>query len=327
MTAEWIAEPVQLSFALGEWRLGAIFFPALVLDAHFTELIELPVIPPFERLSRGVEVLVVRSHPTDGRLPRLLRLPAAVRYVPSQYRHYYVDLQGSFVEYLQKFSGKSRSTLRRKVRKFAELSGGTVQWREFRARGEMSEFYRLAREISRKTYQERLLHQGLPESEEFRRTIAEAAAHGRSRGYILFSGGHPVAYLYCPIRDGVLLYEHLGYDPQFQRWSPGTVLQHLVLEKLFEEGDCRCFDFTEGEGAHKEFFATGSVDCADMYYFRPTLRNRSLLRLHAGLRLFSDALVHIVDRLGVKTRLKKLIRAHAREGDSVATQRRPVADA
>jgi CelD/BcsL family acetyltransferase involved in cellulose biosynthesis len=309
----WVAKSIQLKYLLGEIPLFAVKFPALFFNAHFTSLtcdLDEPH-PPFERFSSKLEAILIRSHPVDGELPRLALSPQSIRYVPAHYQRFYIDMRGSFSEYLSKFSAKSRSTLQRKVRKFAEFSGGDVNWREYRYPEEVDEFYRLARKVSEKTYQERLLDVGLPEGEEFRRELIHLADRDQLRGYLLFHEEQPIAYLYCPLQENVLLYRNLGYDPEFRQWSPGTVLQYAVLERLFSEGKYRMFDFTEGEGQHKEFFSTGSTQCADIYYLRPTMRNLLLLRLHSGLKTLSGATVRTLDRLGFKTTIKRLIRLRA----------------
>jgi CelD/BcsL family acetyltransferase involved in cellulose biosynthesis len=100
------------------------------------------------------------------------------------------------------------------------------------------------------------------------------------------TGDRPISYLFCSAQAEVLLYRHFGYDPEFGRWSPGTVPQYLALERLFAEGRFRLFDFTAG--AHKQFFSTGSTRCADLYFFRRTPRNLLLLGLHAGAVVCSD---------------------------------------
>ena len=311
MTSEWVETSTALKFRLGELTLFSVRLPCLALTTHFTHLGSDPLQPrpPFERLASGIEAAVIRSHPIKAALPRLSLLPEAIRYVPAQYLRYYTNLDGTFDAYLKGFSSKSRSTLQRKIRKFAEVSGGRVSWRQFTLAGEMQEFHGLARAVSRNTYQERLLHAGLPDDPGFVRTSQEKAAAGTARGYILFLGPKPVAYLFCPIVERVLLYEYVGYDPEYQHLSPGTVLQYLVLERIMTEGGFTMFDFTEGEGQHKEFFSTHSVRCADLYYFRPTMRNRLLLSLHAYTDALSDGAVALLHRLGLKTRIKKLLRA------------------
>ncbi len=310
MAGAWVERPVRLKFALGEVSLFTTTFPFLVYDAHFTELttdLDEPR-PPLDAFP-GARGALVRSHPVEADLPRVSRVRDLLRYVPNQYDRYYVSLTGSFADYLKKFSSKSRSTLLRKVRRFAEFSGGEVRWREFRKPDEMDEFHRLARTVSEKTYQERLLDAGLPDTPEFRRRMAELAAQDAVRAYVLFHGDGAVAYLYCPAQEGVLLYEYLGYDPQFAEWSPGTVLQHLALEKLFAEGRFRMFDFTEGGGPHKQFFATGSTRCADVYLFRRAARSLLLVNLHARMDGMSATLGRALDSLGLKRRIKKLLRS------------------
>jgi len=301
------ARTVRLKYLLGEWPLFSVGFELCVLSTHFTRLGRIPE-ETRGALEPTADGILLRSHPVAERLPRVSRAGEFVRYVPSQYERRYIHLDGTFEDYLKQFSSKSRSTLRRKVRKFAQLCGGEPSWRTYRTPREMEEFYRLARDVSRKTYQERLLDAGLPESDEFRRKMIEAAERDDTRGYLLFHESRPIAYLHCPLHDGIAFYGYLGYDPEYAKWSPGTVLQHLALEQLFAEAGTRMFDFTEGEGRHKSFFATHSVLCADIYYLRRSLRNRCLVRLHAVLEAFSRSLVRLLDRLGVKERIKRLIR-------------------
>src|SRR5439155_2345862 len=123
-----------------------------------------------------------------------------------------------FDDYMARFSAKSRSTLRRKVRRFTAAPGARL--REYRAPQEMDEFFRLARALSRKTYQEALYDKGLPASDGFRQRLLAMAGEDGVRGYILFLHDRPIAYLYCPAHDGVLLYENLGYDPEAAALSP-----------------------------------------------------------------------------------------------------------
>jgi hypothetical protein len=304
------ARTVRLKFRLGEVPLFSVGFELAVLSTHVTRLSKSPeeTLQTVATGTRKQDGILLRSHPIPERLPRIGRAHDFLRYVPSQYERRYIDFAGTFDEYLKRFSSKSRSTLRRKVKRFAKLCGGEPTWRTYRTPEETEEFYRLARDVSRKTYQERLLDAGLPETDEFKQEMLAAAERDETRGYLLFHEERPVAYLHCPIHDGVVFYGYLGYDPEYAKWSPGTVLQHLALEQLFTEVDLKMFDFTEGEGAHKSFFSTHGALCADIYYLKRSLRNRILVRLHAGLDAFSRATVRLLDRLGLKERIKRLIR-------------------
>jgi CelD/BcsL family acetyltransferase involved in cellulose biosynthesis len=87
------------------------------------------------------------------------------------------------------------------------------------------------------------------------------------------------------------------------------VLQFHALERLFGEKGLRLFDFLEGEGQHKRLFATRTTRCADLYYFRRTLKNRALVGLHAGLDTLSTRIARILDRYKLKARIKRLLRS------------------
>lgn len=309
-TDPWLMKTQGLRFAVASVTFFTLTFRAWVRNADFLaaspDLADCP--PPLHRMNSQTRWAIARSQPVQAPLPRIALLPQVVRYVPRQYRRYVIDLQGSFADYLKKFSSKSRSTLTRKVRKFAELSGGRLHWQEFHTPEQMPDFHRLARELSRKTYQEKLLDEGLPQSEEFLRGMTELAARDCARAYLLFFQGRPVAYLYCPIEMGVLRYAYQGFDPELWKSSPGTVLQYLALESIFAEQKFRFFDFTEGEGPTKQFFATGCVHCADVYYLRRNLRNLLIVLAHAATEAASAFAGKLADKLRVRTHIRHLLR-------------------
>ena len=242
----------------------------------------LRVTVPLDRALRGDTLMLPASNgdgyliaalPAD-RLPGLLASqPGLKPFIRQRYRRFYARLDGSFEDYLGTFSAKSRSTLKRKARKLADRSGGTVQLRTFRSEEEAPLFYRDARAVSALTYQERLLHSGLPEGEAALERMRMLARQDAMRGWILYLDGRPISYLYAPADGATLSYAHLGYDPAFADLSPGTVLQFEAMRQLIGEGRFGLFDFTEGEGQHKQLFSTGSVECVDLLLLRPTIAN------------------------------------------------------
>ena len=310
---KWSRQSINFTVRLGEIRLLTWPLSACVLKRHFTELPTHPVVlaelPEF--LGNSIDVVMIRSHPIESPLPRLNILPQAIRYIPSSYQRYWVVLNGGFENYLKKFSAKSRNTLLRKIKKFSEFSGGEIDWKEYCKPEEMHEFHKLAMEVSLKTYQERLLDCGLPSDQQFQESMLGLAAADNVRGYILFYQKKPIAYIYCPVHDEIALYEYVGHDPEYQRWSPGTLLQYYALQCLFVANHVKIFDFTEGEGAHKAFFATNAQHCADIYYFRRTWRNLIKVALHAGSDELSRGVVWVLEGLGVKATIKKLFRSRA----------------
>jgi CelD/BcsL family acetyltransferase involved in cellulose biosynthesis len=271
------------------------------------QAVEIPA-PPVDLLLPGSQGFLIRSLPVAGPQPLVSRRNGFLCYVSSQYPRYYIDMRRSFEQYKSKFSSKTRSTLNRKIRKFSEYCGGEIQWKVYQSPGEMAEFFRLARFVSEKTYQEKLLDAGIPDSEEFICEMERLAGQDSVRGFILFHQGKPVSYLYCPVTRGIVIYAYLGYDPGYMNFSVGTILQWLALERLFEENSFRFFDFTEGQSDHKKLFATGSMQCANVFFLRSNLRNQFLAYTQISINQLSKITGAILDRFGVKTAVRKLIR-------------------
>jgi CelD/BcsL family acetyltransferase involved in cellulose biosynthesis len=229
-------------------------------------------------------------------------------FVRQRYARCYARLDQAFDAYLAAFSAKSRSTLKRKAKKLAERSGGALDVRCYAGAEELEEFHRLARPLSAKTYQERLLDAGLPDGPEALAAMRALAGQGRVRAWLLFVEGRAIAYLYAPAEGAALIYAHLGYDPEFADYSPGTVLQLEAMRQLMAERAFPLFDFTEGEGRHKSLFATGTVECVDLLLVRPSVANlvagHALAAFDGGVALAKTA----AGALGLERALGRLRR-------------------
>lgn len=307
---QWQLRRVPFKFQLGDLTLFSIVLSMQTRSERLSDeskAVESPARPgePLERDSQG---FMIRALPIVGELPALSVIDDFLRYVPLQYGHCYIDLRTSFDDYQKKFSSKTRATINRKLRKYSEHCGGRIEWRTYKAPAEMRTFYRHAREVSRKTYQEKLLDAGIPDSEEFVREMEQFAADGRVRAYLLFDGDRAVSYLYCPVHDGTLVYAYLGYDPQYMKHSVGTVLQWFAVRQMFEESVFRFFDFTEGQSDHKRLFATHEMRCANVFFVRRTLRSIVLLHSHWRMNQFSKWLGDSLQRLGLKDWIKRRLR-------------------
>lgn len=310
--SSWQIRDVPFKFQLSDWTLLQASIPMQLRSIGLAEAGNPAAIaiPGKDQLAPGSQGFAMRRMPVDEALPRLARSGPFLRYVPLQYPHCYIDLSTSFEDYQKKFSSKTRSTINRKIRKYTEHCGGTLKWHSYRSPDEVPAFFQLARAVSKLTYQEKLLDAGLPDTPEFMESARALAASGKMRAYILFDGERPVSYLYCPIQDDVAIYAYLGYDPAYMHLSVGTVLQWLALEEMFNEGGLRYFDFTEGQSDHKRLFATHQRQCAHVFLVRPTLRNAAIIRGHALMDRFSGWAGELLDRYGVKAKVRRLIRGH-----------------
>lgn len=253
----------------------------------------------------GVRVL---SAPTSSIAVVTVCYPGFIAGGRQDYLRHYIDMAQSFTGYMAQFSGKTRSTLRRKARKLADDTGG-YSVTEHRTPAEIEAFLTAALPLSARTYQARLLDAGLPDSPAARRAMLEAAEDGRMRAFLLHAGGAAIAYLSLPISGQTLVYAHLGYHPGFARLSPGTVLQMDALERLFAEERYRWFDFTEGEGPHKAMFGTHGAACSSLVLLEPTLANRTLIGARARFDAGVSQAKSLAQRSGALGRIRALLRA------------------
>ena len=299
MNEEGEASDVPLKFQIGARTLMQVQ-RALVRVPLSLDQVLADAVPPLPRLPRDADGYAVTSLP-ENRTAELVRASdGMIPFVRQEYTRYYTDLSCGFDAWFAGLSSNTRQQARRKARRIAALNGGELDVRRFRTADEMEDFHDVARRNSIRTYQERLMGGGLPDTPEFLEEMERDARADAVRAWLLYIAGEPAAYLYCPIVDGTVLYAHVGHDPAFNDLSPGSVLQLEALRDLFEEGRWRRFDFTEGEGQHKRTFASGGVACVDLFLFRPSLANRLAM---ASLGAF-DRMVALMKRIVLKTPLK-----------------------
>ena len=300
------AQETPIRFTLGSGRLLSVprrLMPlAFSLDDVLAE--RMPELGDIE----GSDGLRVLSAPLSMENAVTARFAGSIMGGRQVYRRYFIDMRGTFEDYLARFSGKTRSTLRRKARKLADEVGGALEVSEHRTSAEIETFLAEAMPLSARTYQARLLDAGLPEDEASRAAMMTKAEAGEMRCYLLRAQGKPIAYLSLPVEGVTLVYAHLGYDPDWARLSPGTVLQMHALETLFAEQRFRRFDFTEGEGAHKAMFGTDSVECASFLLLKGDVSNRLLLGSLAAFDGSVAAARALAQKSGVMAQARRLLR-------------------
>jgi hypothetical protein len=304
-----VIQPMNFWFSFGDLCICTVKRNALVANATPGGA------PPASLLQRrpaDVDVVYAPQAAPEHPQRALTLLPHALQYtIFPAYRRYYVDIEGSYGSYLCKFRSKTRKTWRRKLAKLEQASGGQVCWHAFRRTDEMPEFHRLACQISKTTYQEKLYKSGIPDTLAFRDQLERNSRPDLIRGYVLFFQQQPIAYYYCYAVGDVLVSSKSGYDPEFAQLSPGVVLLHLILEDLFERDRFRKFDFGRGEFAYKEHCATSQLRCVDSFYFPRTTKNVAFVAIHFGTALLSRSVSRPLAALGVKDAAKRELKNFA----------------
>jgi hypothetical protein len=316
--APFFIRPWPMKWQVGEVTLSRLPLRRLCL---LSNAVRFPSDPSaYELLFREIlsqsahfDAIYLEDLPCDSDLWRFIESDQLItrnfsRYIsdaPSP--HILLRLEGTFEDYLGKFSAKHRKNLKRSIRLFEEQAEGDVRVARYTGPESVDEFVEQAAEISRRTYQWQLLGLGLRSSEEIKEHLRFMAHQGWLRSYILLSKDKPCAFV-ITFQYGESCYlNDMGYDPDWRDFSVGKILQLEIIKDLYKQDQPRFYDLGE-YGPHKEEIGNESYLQGKMLLFR---RGMYPLTVRAGHRVCNFAtagLSAVLERFGWKKRLKKLIR-------------------
>jgi CelD/BcsL family acetyltransferase involved in cellulose biosynthesis len=307
---DWEDATHHIKLIFGEYCFYRFSFTASELKKHPARLTAplaettIDVLPVLDRHG----AVVIPAHPVAEPPRRVQVARTHLQYVAAESIYHFIEVGSSFEEYLRRLPRKHRHDWQRKQRRFSERSGGAVDMRCYRSVAETRTFFALAASLSARTYQHRLLGVGLPQTDAAAAELEARAQRDAIRGYVLFYRGTAIAYALASVADDWLQFAHIGYDPSFADWSPGSVLVYEAMRAAFAERRFALLDFGAGEAQFKRAWATRSLPCATVFVFRPTVRTLTLVAAHRACTEASDRCVRVLDRVGAKHRLKRYFR-------------------
>jgi GNAT acetyltransferase-like protein len=267
------------------------------------------------------ECLFFEGMPADGPMRKALaatrRVPAVRLELGDEFEHQFIRMPSTLAEYVTQLGSRSRQSVLYSQRRLRKDMGGDVRCECFESVESVDRFVSDAVAVSRKTYQWNLLGLGLRDADGLRGTLTHAARHGWLRSFILYCKESPAAFMLGSQHGDCYYYDDVGYDPAFAKWSVGSVLQIEVLEHLFARADKpSLFDFSVGYGEHKARFGNLSRRECNTLVLPPTTRNRLVASVHRGADATSRLAARVLQRTGLKNRMKQLIRHRSkRTGD------------
>lgn len=294
-----------LVFSFGLYQLAKANFDLTIVDLGQTAIsgedIDLRSLP-YER------ALFLKSAPERLALDSANIVKSMLVYRFYHYDRSWVATEGSFESYLGSFSKTSRKGVMRRTKKLTDLSGGRLDIRRYDRPDLMEAFYADARAVSAKTFQERLMDDGLPANEPFFETMMRMALNSQCYGTILYLEDLPISYLYCERRSPGWMAAYGGFDPAHACLSPGTVHLLSVLEESFNDQDTAFFDFGPGQSDYKQFFSTHDVPCSDILVLDKTWKNRLVIETHRALGSLTERSISLAGSLRLKEWLRQKIR-------------------
>lgn len=216
--------------------------------------------------------------------------------------HWWIRFPSTPARYWERFSSKSRNTLRRRAKKLAHRLVRVCR------PSEVVEFLRKAEHVSRRSWQGQRLGARVRNDERQRRFLTALAERGALRSYLLESETEPIAFLLGVQDRDRFRYEEVGFDGAYEKRSPGTVLLYRVLEDLLA-GDCPpLFDFGAGDAGYKQFFGNMRTMSGPLVIAGRTLRPTAAFALDRAHRLAEDGARYLLRRTGLYQQVRRLYR-------------------
>jgi CelD/BcsL family acetyltransferase involved in cellulose biosynthesis len=226
---------------------------------------------------------------------------------------WFIDVPATFDEYLDALRPSTKRNVTYKLRRFEREQA--YEFVTISRPEQVEQFLHDGEAVSRRTYQW-ALGQRLENTEQLRSHYQRLAEQGRLRCHLLYIDGVPAGFMRNELHAGICNYGTPGFDPLFEKCSPGLVMLLWTIKDLIENTDCRVFDFGEGgdDQGYKSRFGTRSIEC-DYIHVYPARKPYSLLIYLAerALTLTKNLADAIIGDSSLRQKLKKAIRKYGVE--------------
>lgn len=101
-------------------------------------------------------------------------------------------------------------------------------------------------------------------------SLLELAKRKWLRVFLLTCGDVPVAYAECYEGDRTLVYEKIGYDPSFAKYSPGSILLAEIVDRFNADSGLDVLDFGEGDAFYKRQYSNKVIEIDSLVIFKKT---------------------------------------------------------
>lgn len=232
---------------------------------------------------------------------------------PQTILHCSMKLPSTVEEVYPSLSKLHRRDIRRMARKVIADYGCELCIRCFKNGTEIDRMIRDIEHVAKDAWQ-RGRGGGFIDTEQMRKRLHLAARKEWLRGYILYIRNQPCAFAVGTLYHGTFYWDYTGYDPSYDRYSPGTFLFMRMLDDLCQQ-NVKLVDFGFGEEMYKQRFGNCKWQDAEMICLFANRSRGIALRV---LRTVTG----IVDGFGrnclkvfhLKPRLKRAWRRHLNKG-------------
>ena len=189
--------------------------------------------------------------------------------------HYRLKLPPAAEEIRRRRSRESLKKIQGRERALSRAAGAECRLVEIRRPLDWEPYVGKIMDLMSHTWQSRRLGHRFDAS-----SLRDVAQAGWLRSFLLLAGESAAAFAFCFQGEGVLVYEQIGYDPAFAKYSPGTILLYRLLDRLYETDTPECVDFGEGEAEYKSLLADEVTSVDGLMVLRRSYGMALLLALH-----------------------------------------------
>jgi hypothetical protein len=221
--------------------------------------------------------------------------------------HSLIRLNGSFNNYLKRFSPKTRKNRLREINILRKL--GDVKLIRVTEASEIDAFLKAAYGISQKTWQFKRFGWSIAARDPrlVKNELLRLARDGSLRSYLLTCGGVTCSFILGQQSGSRFHPVAAGVDPAWRDYSVGTVLLMFVLEDLFKENSPEFYDLGTCAKS-RQYLATDSYSEANVWLFRRRPYPALTSSIYRACNLTSSVGGIALERFGLKGTLTQLVR-------------------
>jgi CelD/BcsL family acetyltransferase involved in cellulose biosynthesis len=215
--------------------------------------------------------------------------------------HWYMELSKTYGEVLKGLSHDLRKEIRRTAKRIS-ADFESVEVKCFEKPDELETLIRDIESVAAISWQRRI-GSGFRDPERTRELLLFQAKKGWLRAYVLYVDAKPRAFWLGSLYEGVFFSEYMAFDPDFGKYSPGTVLQAKVIEDLCGR-NAKSIDLGLVDLLYKRRFGTSRHEDAELYLYPPTMRGLALCAVRTLTFLVNETPKALLSRLGLLSRVK-----------------------
>jgi hypothetical protein len=251
-------------------------------DRWFDEFFESLVQRHLERL-----IVEVDNVPVGGPMDLYLKSSPLIdrKYcvfeMPGRSTVHTIPLPTTYDEFLAPYSAKKRYNLRRQFRQLQERAKGGLELRRYESADGVSEFFNNWDRLSAARNTPDPTPMPLAGREDRTRRMADL---GLFHSYILMDGTDPVAAWFAQRWGRVVLLDKTLHNHNYNAYSPGTCLLHMVVEQLIQERRAGLINLGYGYPSQESSSTNVTLDYASYWLIPRTWKSQVFQLGYTGFR-------------------------------------------